>query len=158
MNFFTKHLSFFFCYHKHIIHILQRYSNVPLNTLVSISITITDSNGLNVKAWCMPTYTSKSSLLPCIVQTSVLTHMYCIDTTADISNSSTANLHIAYMITNKHRIHPILLNQHTITMLAFDSWLKGYCAYCLRSHLWHQTSIRSTFLVGFSAWSSLQCF
>jgi len=47
--------------------------------------------------------------------------MYCIDTTADISNSSTANLHIAYMITNKHRIHPILLNQHTITMLAFDS-------------------------------------
>jgi len=79
------------------------YGKATLNSLDKASMTITNSKVLNAEPWCIPTFTSKPSLLPQTVLTTVFEPVY-IETTADSSYFSTPNLHIAYHITSLRTI------------------------------------------------------
>ena len=84
----------------------------------------------SAKPWCIPTFTSKHSLLPQTVLTTVFAPVY-IDMTAAINHSSTPSLGITHLITSLVTLSKNFFQIHKakIQLLFFNSKLFLHLSY-----------------------------
>jgi len=94
------------------------YGKATLNSVDNASKTITITKGLNAELWCIPTFTSKSLLLPKTDLTTVFAPVY-IDMIADTNHSSTPNVRIANLITSLGTLSKAFFNPQSRNRASF---------------------------------------